>query len=312
MAVLGGVFPDFSGFPSLSPLEHQIFFQLRLPRAFLAFASGAALSVCGVAFQSFFRNPLATPFTLGVASGASVGAAVYIVLGFSFVFWGISGISLSAFLGAFCTTLLVYFMASFQSSFSSYTLLLAGVSIAIFFSSILLLLQYVGGTPETIKIIYWTMGGLEVVGYSEVLGILPFLAGGTAPLLILHRELDLLLTGKQVAMSKGLNVTMVQHLLFFSVSLTTGGVVSVCGPIGFVGLICPHVCRYIIGMKHADLLGASFFFGGGFLVLCDTIGRTILYPAEIPVGIITSLLGGPFLLFLVVTKSASVGEMEVR
>lgn len=297
--LLGTICSGCFSLPSLNQLQTKIFFQIRLPRVLLAFLSGASLSVCGVAFQAFFRNPLATPFTLGVASGASVGASVYIVLGFGITLLGISGISLFAFAGALATTFLVYGLARLSSSFSSYTLLLAGISISIFFSSFLLLFQYIGQASETVEIVRWTMGQLEVVGYGKILGILPFVIGGGAPLLLLHREFDLLLTGEEFAASKGLNVRWTQQIVFFAVSVTTGGVVSTCGPIGFVGLICPHICRRFVGNKHGGLLYSSLLFGGGFLVVCDTVGRTVIYPAEIPVGIVTSLIGGPFLLWLI-------------
>lgn len=296
----------FIGMTSISPevllggpgKEHEIFWRIRVPRVLAAWIAGAGLAAAGMAFQALFRNPLATPFTLGVASGAALGAAVSIRAGLSIVFLGISSTSLAAFSGAVLSVLLVYGLSRIRAPLTTTTLLLAGVAVNFFFTSLNLFTQYISDFTHTFRIIRWLMGGLEVTGFESVLQMAPFTVLGLVLIVFQFRELDLLSTDEEIAASRGVNVRGVQNILFFASSLVVGGVVAVCGPIGFVGIMAPHICRLLVGTEHAYLIPSTVLFGGSFLLLCDTLARTIIAPAEIPVGVITALLGGPFFLWL--------------
>lgn len=284
--------------PVSGSMESDIFWRLRVPRVCLSFLAGAALAVSGMAFQAMFRNPLATPFTLGVSAGASFGAAIYLRFGLPLVILGVPGMSLSAFLGAILSVLLVYGFTRIKPGFSTATMLLAGVAISFFFSSLILFIQYLSDFTLSFRILRWLMGGLEVVGFETVLDMLPFVVTGSAIIVYLAHELNLLTTGEDLAVSRGVDTKKTKRLLFFATSLMVGGVVAICGPIGFVGMMAPHICRLLIGPDHRYLAPATLLFGGLFLTLCDALSRTLIAPAEIPVGVITALLGGPFFLWL--------------
>lgn len=282
----------------------RIFWQLRLPRVVMAFLAGAGLAAGGLAFQALFRNPLAEPFTLGVASGAALGASVYIRLGLPFSLLWISGSSWFAFAGALLALVLVYGMTRTRQGFSTATMLLAGVAVSFCFSSLILFMQYLSDFTQSFLLLRWVMGGLHtVVGFDEVLTVLPLVVVGITILLYLTHELNLVTTGEELAMSRGVTVNRTKILLFVAVSLMVGGIVSVCGPIGFVGLIVPHICRLLVGPDHRYLTPAALLSGAILLSLCDTLSRTIMAPTELPVGILTSLLGGPFFLWLLLGRS---------
>lgn len=291
--------------PASGGMESDIFWKIRIPRVCISFLAGAALAVSGMAFQAMFRNPLATPFTLGVASGASLGAAIYVRLGLVFSVLGISGISISAFSGAILSIMLVYGLTRARRGFSTTTMLLAGVAISFFFSSVILFTQYMSDFTHSFRILRWLMGGLEVVGFESVLNMAPFVISGSAIILYMTHELNLMMTGEEIATSRGVSVWKTKRILFFATSLMVGGVVAICGPIGFVGMMVPHICRLLIGADHRYLTPATLLFGGVFLTLCDMLARTLIAPAEIPVGIITALLGGPFFVWLLLGKSSS-------
>ena len=276
----------------------MIFWEIRLPRACIAWLAGAGLAAAGMVFQAMFRNALATPFTLGVSSGASFGAAVGVRLGIGAAFLGFSGVSAGAMLGALLAITLVYGLTRLKRDCSTATMLLAGVAVNFFFSSLILLIQYSADFYDTFRILRWLMGGFQMVGFEAPLQVLPFVAAGTVLLAFLVGELNLLTTGEELAASRGVAVGRVKALLFFSTSIMVGIIVSVCGPVGFVGLMCPHICRLVVGADHRRLLPATLLFGGAFLVTCDTIARTVFAPAELPVGIFTAFLGGPFFLWL--------------
>ncbi|MFW5426501.1 MAG: FecCD family ABC transporter permease [Methylophagaceae bacterium] len=299
VVVVGSPFLGLSHTTS-AEIQQHILNEIRLPRMLFAFIAGAGLSLCGMVFQAMFRNPLATPFTLGVASGASLGAALYVFLGLSFSFIGIDGTSFAAFLGALLSISFVYYLSRFRSHFSTETLLLTGVAISFFFSSLILFIQYLSNITDSFRILRWLMGSLSTVGYHDILQLLPFVTICVAVVLWLSRELNLLMTGDEIAISRGVNVQRIRYALFFVSSLCVGAIVAVCGPIGFVGMMVPHICRLLIGNDHRWLIPATLLFGGGFLILCDTIARLIIAPAEIPVGVITTLLGGPFFIWLLI------------
>ena len=287
------------GFISYSGgVDSEIFWQIRVPRTLITFIAGASLAISGMVFQAMFRNPLATPFTLGVSSGAALGAALYVRFGLAISLGFITGPSIAAFLGSIFSILLVYGLTQIRRSFSTASMLLAGVAVSFFFSSLILFIQYLSDFTHSFRIVRWLMGGVEVMGYTPVLGLLPFFIGGSMIVLYLTNELNLLLTGEDLAASRGVDVGRTRHLLFFATSLMVGGVIAVCGPIGFVGLMAPHISRLLTGPNHRYLMPATLLFGGAFLTLCDTFARMVIAPAEIPIGIITALIGGPFFIWL--------------
>ena len=290
--------------PQSGDIKVDIFWKIRIPIVMTAFCAGAALAISGMTFQALFRNPLATPFTLGVSSGAAFGAAMYVKAGFIFSLFGISGQSFSAFFGAPLSILIVYGLTRAKKGFTTATMLLAGVAVSFFFSSLILFIQYMSDFANSFRIIRWLMGGFEIVGFRPVINILPFVVIGSAVVLSLTHELNLMTTGEDIAISRGVNVKGIKSLLFLATSLMVGGVVSICGPIGFVGMMSPHICRLLIGADHRYLTPVTFIFGGMFLTICDTLSRIIIAPAEIPVGIITALLGGPFFIWLLLSGSS--------
>lgn len=284
---------------------NSIFWQIRVPRVLVGFLAGTGLAVCGMAFQALFHNPLATPFTLGVAGGASLGAAIYVRLGLSFALLTLPGVSLFAFLGALGAICLVYGLTRLRRGFSTATMLLAGIAVNLFFSSLILFIQYMSNFTNSFRILRWLMGGLEITGYESVLGLTPLVFAAVLILFALTHELNLLAIGEELAASRGVAVDKIKLLLFLATSICVGGVVAVCGPIGFIGMMAPHICRLIVGGNHRRLLPATCLFGGAFLTLCDTAARTLIAPAEIPVGVITSILGGPFFIWLLVRNKST-------
>lgn len=288
--------------PLATDLEAIIFWQIRVPRTLLAFLAGVGLSLGGVVFQAMFRNPLATPFTLGVAGGASFGVALWVQLGISFTLFGVGGISLAAMAGALCSMLLLYGLVKMSGKTSPMTMLLGGVAISFFFSSLIMLLQYLMDLGDSFRLIHWLMGDIGRANADSIFQIFPFVASGSLIILYLRRELNLLSISDEIAQSRGVNVEVVRGVLFLAVSLMVAGVITVCGPIGFVGIMAPHICRLVFGSNHQILIPTALVFGGIFLTCCDTIARTVSTTSELPVGIITALLGGPFFLWLLFNK----------
>jgi iron complex transport system permease protein len=279
----------------------RIFWELRLPRVLLAWFCGAILGLCGMIFQALFRNPLAEPTMLGVASGASFGAALCIYMGWNFSLFGLSGISVCAFLGALGCVLALQGAAGLRAREGS-TLLLSGVAFNFFFSSLVMILQYMGTYGDSFRLLRWTLGGIQVIGLGEALRAAPvfLLAAGVA--FAFARELDLLLCGPELAVARGVELARARALLFLAVSFSVALSVAFCGPVAFVGLVVPHICRLVTGPSHRELAAASILFGGAFLTLCDTASRTLWAPMELPVGILTSFLGAPFFLWLLLRR----------
>ena len=292
--------------PPNPDIASHILIQIRIPRVLLAFIVGAGLALCGLVFQSMFHNPLATPFTLGVASGASLGAALAVFFGLSFTFLGLDSTSLLAFTGALATISFVYGISRFGRSFSPGILLLTGVAVSFFFSSLILLTQYLSDMTDSFQILRWLMGNLSIVGYHEIWQLLPVISIVISLVFFFRRDLNLLTAGDEIALSRGVSVKRLRYVLFFSTSICIGAIVALCGPIGFVGMMVPHICRLLIGQDHRWLIPASCLFGGGFLILCDCVARLAIAPAEIPVGVITTLLGGPFFLWLLIRSRTHI------
>lgn len=279
-----------------------IFFKTRLPRILLAAIVGGCLACAGVIFQALLRNPLASPYTLGISSGGSLGAVIAIHLGLTQTIFGLSYITLMSFIGAVITTLFVYLLSKKRGNISVTTLLLAGVTLNFFFAAVILFIQYISDFTQSFQMIRWMMGGLDITSYSMIIGILPLILIIFIITFSLSRQLNLISIDVQTATNLGVNVERTRTILLFITSIMTGAVVSLSGPIGFIGLIIPHILRLIIGSDHRLLIPASIISGGAFLVICDTIARIILPQTEIPVGILTAICGGPFFLWLLIRK----------
>lgn len=281
------------------PTAGAIFWQLRLPRVLLALLAGAGLAVSGLAFQTLFRNELAEPYTLGIATGAALGAVLSLRLEEMGVLLGMPLVSLASFAGAIGATALVVGLA-WRRQGSTATLLLAGIAVSLSCSALILFLQYLSDSTQTFRMVRWMMGGLSVVGYGEVLWTAPWVLGGAAVLLALRWDLNLLLTGEELAASRGVDLVRLRLRVLGVSSLMIGALVAVAGPIGFVGLMVPHMLRRWVGHDHLFLAPACLLGGGAFLAVCDVAARTVMAPAELPVGVLTALLGGPFFLWLLV------------
>ncbi len=295
-ALSGGVYAQ-------NNLDANILFQVRLPRILLGALAGAALSVSGAVFQALLRNDLAAPFTLGVSSGAALGAVLAIVLNFNISILGFPMVSLFSFLGALGTILLVFSLVRTRhGEFPTGILLLAGVTANFFFAAMVMFLHYISDFSQSFRILRWLMGGLDITDYQTVFSIAPMVFLGIALLGYVSRDLNLISTGVHSATSRGVDVSRIQKIGFITASLITGTVVAITGPIGFVGLIVPHISRLFVGSDLRILIPASMLFGASFLVICDTIARTLIAPTEIPVGIITAMLGGPFFVWLLKRK----------
>ncbi len=286
--------------PASGGVDAVILWQIRLPRVLVALLAGVGLAVGGAAFQSLFRNPLATPYTLGVASGASFGVA----LGFQAGVVAAAGWAtpIAAFAGALLAIGVVWVVTEVRPDFSSTVLLLAGVAMSFFFSSLILFLQYAATLGDSYRIVRWLMGGLAGVDQRTVVVMAPFVVVGVALMASRARELDLLSLGSEIAASRGVEVIAARRLVFVAASVMIGGVVAACGPIGFVGLMAPHVARRVVGAEHRVLLPGAALLGGAFLVVCDTVARTVLAPLELPVGVLTAFLGGPFFLWILLRR----------
>jgi len=287
-----------------SNVDAQIFFVARLPRVLAGALVGATLAAAGVVLQALLRNPLATPFTLGVSAGASLGAMLAVTMNLEFGLLGVTSIPLASFAGSIIATGIVYWLASSQrKGLSTNVLLLAGVTLNAFFSALILFVQYLADFTEALRAIRWMMGGLDVAGYVPIVAALPFTIVSFIAFAFMARTLNLLSAGAEAAAARGVEVVREQRLAFLSASLATGAAVSLGGPIGFIGIIVPHLVRLLVGSDHRIVLPASALFGASFLVLCDLAARTVMAPLEIPVGVVTALIGGPFFLWLLVKRS---------
>lgn len=289
--------------PFAQNVDAQIFFIARLPRTLAGALVGSMLASSGVVFQGLLRNPLATPFTLGVSAGAALGAMLAITFSWSFTWAGISAAAAASFIGSLAAVGIVYTLARARHrGLSTNVLLLAGVTMNAFFSALILFVQYFADFSQTFRILRWLMGDLDISSYQPIVTALPLVAISLAAFAWLARPLNLLSLGGDSASTRGLNVVTAQRAAFLSASLATGAAVSVGGPVGFVGIVVPHLVRLIVGPDHRLVLPASALFGAAFLVACDVVARTVMAPIELPVGVITALIGGPFFLWLLVRK----------
>ena len=283
----------------------SIIWNLRLPRVLLAALIGASLALSGVSFQGLLRNPLADPYTIGVSSGAAVGATAAMFLrqltGLNFP----QMIPLFAMAGAFAALFFIYNMAKIGGKVPVVTLILGGVVVSSFLSAIISLLMVLSG-ENMHGIYFWLSGGLILRSWPHLWFVLPYLILGFIVLFFYARELNVLLMGEEVALTLGINVERTKKVLLFVASVVTAAAVSVSGMIGFVGLIIPHAVRIITGPDHRVLLPASALVGASFLVWSDVAARTVLAPQELPVGIITAFVGAPFFIYLLRKKKREI------
>jgi len=290
--------------PFADHVDAQIFFVARMPRVLAAAAVGATLAAAGVVLQAMLRNPLATPFTLGVSAGASLGAMLAIVFGASVAVGPLSPVPLASLAGAGVASVIVYWLATMQGrAMSTSVLLLAGVTLNSFFSAMIMFVQYIADFAQVYRAMRWLMGDLDVGSFQPIVAALPLMAIAFALFALLPSALNLLSVGADLAATRGVDVARAQRLAFLSASLATAAAVSLAGPIGFIGIIVPHLVRLMVGVDHRIVLPASALFGAAFLVGCDLVARTVLAPVEVPVGVVTAMLGGPFFLWLLVRRS---------
>ena len=274
--------------------QSSIFWNLRAPRIVLSVLVGAALSVCGAAYQSVFRNPLTDPYVLGISSGASVGAAVAILLGLEAYMLGVGACALVT---GLLTIVVIYRIASIGNRMHTTTLLLTGVCITFLMSAIISFIMVLR-QDKMDSIIFWTMGSFASASWTEVAIVAPVVAVGIGIVLYYARDLNLLLAGSETARSLGVEVERVKRILLLSTTLMVAFCVATCGVIGFVGLVVPHCLRLVLGPDNRRIVPCAIFAGGLFMLLCDTLARTLLMPAELPVGSLTALAGAPLFIYL--------------
>ncbi len=297
--LLGSTHIDLGqAFAGVSP-HHEILYYARIPRVLLALLAGAALSITGVIFQCMLRDPLAEPYTLGVSSGAAVGAVLAICLGFE-------STGFASLIGAALVLAIVVSMSLEGRRMSSFTLLLTGVTMNSIAFAIILFLHSIASFAQSFAISRWLMGGLDAVPYST----LGWLAAIVIPVFIAVTlrapQWNLLAVGEDWAASRGVSTAALIAFGYVAGSVLTGLVTSLTGPIGFVGLIVPHALRLRFGADHRTLMPCAILLGAAFLVICDTLSRTVNPPTDIPVGVLTAMGGGPFFLWLLRTKRRSL------
>lgn len=284
-------------------LDRLILVHIRLPRVIFAWAVGAGLALVGAVYQVVLRNALASPYTLGVSSGGALGAVLAIKLGLAVSFGFLSTVALFSILGSLLAIGLIFYLTRFWKQASVYNIILLGVAFSFFFSALNMLLHYLADFTETFKMIRWVMGALDVAGWAYPLTALGLTLAGALYFLWHYRHFNVLLTGEELAKSKGVDVDRLQkHSLIFGAVLA-GFYVALAGPIGFVGLVIPHMIRMMFGANHKYLFWGALMLGGLFLTLSDTIARMLISPAEIPVGIVTAFLGGPFFVYLLIRQN---------
>ena len=279
---------------------------MRLPKVIVVACVGAGLSLVGILMQSLTKNTLADPYILGISSGASTGATAVLLLG-TLPFLGAISVQLGAFIGAMISAVLVFTLGGKRSNTTK--LVLTGVAISSLFSALTNIMIFM--TPESRKVnsaLFWMTGSFASVEWHDVLPVVITLIITIVFMLWIHKALDAMLLGEELAITIGVNVTTIKIIIILISTLITGVMVSICGVIGFVGLLIPHISRSIIGTTHTRLIPFSALLGGIFLVLADTIARVVVAPAELPIGVITAILGVPFFLVLLKRSSYSFSE----
>jgi iron complex transport system permease protein len=285
----------------VTAIESTLILEVRFPRAICAVLVGAALAMAGTVYQGLFRNPMAEPYTIGASSGAALGATVSIVLGVSITLLGVKTLPFFAFIGCLLTVLVVYSISKVGTKVPVQTLLLSGIAISIFLSAIVNYFQSL--YPDELRqSTFWLMGSFSYTEWIDVWTVLPLILIGAIAVYLYSRDLNLLALGEDEATHLGVDLERMKKILLVSSALITAAAVSISGLIAFVGLIIPHVTRLIISPDHRLLIPSSALMGAIFLVVCDSIARVIISPAELPVGVITAICGGPFFLYLMRRK----------
>jgi iron complex transport system permease protein len=283
--------------------EEMIIWNIRLPRVLLAFFVGASLALAGAAFQGLLRNPLADPYTIGVSSGAALGAVFVLFFQVTIVGLGSFTLPFVAIISGFITLLIVFGLVRLSSrSLAIETIVLAGIIISAFIGAITSLIISLGDRDAMTQILYWLYGSVGMRGWSHVQLIVPFMLVGSFILLIHYRELNALVLGEDAADHIGVDVKKRKTYILIGASLLTGAAVAVSGSIGFVGLVIPHLVRLVTGPNHRHVLPLSILTGGAFLILADLVARTIIAPKELPIGIITALIGAPVFALLLIRE----------
>lgn len=272
----------------------KIVYDLRLPRVLSGLLVGGSLAISGTVMQGIFRNPLATPYILGIASGGSAGAASVVILGFESYY----ALPLGALIGALTAVSIVYRISWNRGSTSSYTLILAGVALSSLFSALTTALIFVAEPYQQHRVLFWMMGGLWRSSWTLLKVLLPVVTFGGGLIWVWGRDLNALALGEDAAAHLGVKPETVKKTLLALATVITAVAVSVAGSIGFVGLVVPHVMRMILGPDHRTLLPAAALAGGVFLIYTDLMARTVIQPAEMPVGVITAFFGAPFFIYL--------------
>lgn len=282
------------GMGSGDALLDTIIWEIRFPRVLVAALVGATLSLGGLVFQALLRNPLAEPYILGISGGSAIGAIIGILLGFS----RFPGVSLLAFLGGMATLMLVLFIAAGQTLLKKEALLLSGVMVNAFCSAVIMFLISLTQDARIHNIMFWLMGDLSAAGKSEALLIAAMVVPCFIVIFWLSNAMNLLLMGREMAHSMGVNVRLVSVTLLVLSSFMVSATVSHCGLVAFVGLVIPHLFRLLIGADHRVLVPACLFGGAGYLVLCDLLARTLPRHGEMPAGVITAMVGAPVFIIL--------------
>ncbi|BDH60417.1 putative ABC transporter permease protein YvrB [Lysinibacillus sp. PLM2] len=289
--------------------EEMIIWNIRFPRVILALCVGASLSLAGAAFQGLLRNPLADPYTIGVSSGASLGAVIVLFFQITIIGLGSFTLPIIAIISGLITLLIVFGLVRLSSrSLAIETIILAGIIVGSFIGALVSLLISLGDRDAMTQIIYWLYGSVGMRGWNYVQLIVPFMFVGTVLLIYHFRELNALALGEEAADHIGVNVKKGKTLVLIGASLLTGAAVAVSGSIGFVGLVIPHVVRLVVGPNHRHVLPLSFLVGGAFLILADLLARTIIAPQELPIGVITALIGAPVFAGLLIRERISRGK----
>ena len=289
--------------------EELIIWNIRLPRVLLALCVGASLSLAGAAFQGLLRNPLADPYTIGVSSGAALGAVFVLFFQFTIIGLGSFTLPVVSIISGFITLMIVFGLVRLSSrSLAIETIVLAGIIVGSFIGAFTSLLISLGDRDSMTQIMYWLYGSVGMRGWSHVQLVIPFMVVGTIILLMHYRELNALALGEEAADHIGVNVKRGKIMILIGASLLTGAAVAVSGSIGFVGLVIPHLVRLLTGPNHRHLLPLSMLFGGAFLILADLLARTIIAPRELPIGVITALIGAPVFAFLLIRERIGRGE----
>ena len=273
--------------------------QIRLPRIIVGGIVGMALGVAGATMQGLFRNPMADPGIIGVSAGGALGAVVTIATGATGLFF--LALPLFAFAGAMAASFLVYGIAAVGGRFSMATLLLAGVAVNAFLGAVIsAIIIFLPDNAALREILFWLAGGLDSRAWEHVRIAAPFIIGGLGVILLMTRDLNLLMLGDDEARSMGVRVGPARIILLSAAAMATGAAVAVSGTIAFVGLVTPHVLRLLLGPDHRVLIPMSALGGGAFVILADTVARTVIQPAELRVGILTAFVGAPFFIFLLI------------